>query len=234
MQPPEATKYPLCSYFLSGYLAATASDDENFPPGEFPAGFERYEILFRDALTVLDCPKEKLKGKTEFNFDSVKAASLEGGIGILRAVIALHKHGFSNIALVPPKKETKVADIVAERNGQKVCFEVKTITKQSSGRAEFYLEEQLYEKIFTFISEVRAQLNATALEMGCTLKVFVCVFNWLTHSIVLGTDAYQWVVNKLEKNEEHESLHGVDGVFFIDSAGSLFPFLNEDAKAIDF
>jgi hypothetical protein len=38
MNIPDQAKYPLCAYFLSGYLKANPNDAGNFPPGEFPEG----------------------------------------------------------------------------------------------------------------------------------------------------------------------------------------------------
>jgi hypothetical protein len=218
---------------MSGYLSANQDDPENFPPDQFPAGFVRYETVFSSALQVLGISKETLKQKSEFNFDSGNAANLEGGIAILRFVEALRIAGFSNIALVQPKKNSEGADLRAEKNGERVCFEVKAITKQSSGREGFFFAEQLYEKILESVSKARKQLEATAAELQCTLKLFVCVVNWFAQSIYLGQDDFQYIVDKLEKNEDQESLKGIDGVWFVTKMGQQFLFLNERAKAID-
>src|SRR5712692_3590377 len=146
MGPPDLNTYPLCSYLLSGYLSKK-EDPTNFPPNEFPALFDRYEKVFESALQVLGLTKEALKSRSEFNFDSGDAANLESGIAMLRVVEALRLEKFLNMALVKPKKNAPAADLTCEKNGQKVCLEVKAITKQSSGRSGLFLEGQLYEKI---------------------------------------------------------------------------------------
>ena len=235
------SKWPLCRYFLSGYLSSKAADPENFPPDQFPEGFDRYEAIFGAALQTLGLTKEALKSKSEFNFDSGNAANLEGGIGILRAVEALRLAKFTNITFVTPKKGSKGADIVAEKNNRKVCFEIKTITKQSSGRGEFFIADQLREKILESLPTARKQLAVTAEELQCTVKLFVCVVNWFDQSIYLGQGSLQQIINRLEKDEREafdgpeiqESLKGIDGVWFIMRMGHHSLFLNEVGKYID-
>src|SRR6266853_101336 len=51
---------------------------------------------------------------------------------------------------------------VSKKNGVKVCFEVKTVTKRSKGRKNLFLEEQLYEKIREEIGKARKQLISSA------------------------------------------------------------------------
>ena len=123
------------------------------------------------SLQALGVSKEKLKAKPEFNCDSGDAVNLEGGIAILRTVEALRIAKFSEITLVKPKKNSPGADLTAEKNGRKVCFEVKAFTKQSSGRKEYFIEEQLYEKILESLPKARKQLNASAVELACSLKI---------------------------------------------------------------
>jgi hypothetical protein len=225
--------WALCNFFLSGYLSINKNDPDNFPPDQFPAGFERYEKLFTSALQVLSLSKESLRSKPEFNFDSGDPVNLEGAIAILRTVEALRLAKFSKITLVMPKKNTPVADLTAEKNRNKVCFEVKAITKQSSGRKGFFFEDQLYEKILENLPKARKQLTASAAELNCSLKIFVCVVNWFAQSIFLGQSDFQSVVNKLERDQEQQSLTGVDGVWFLTKMGQQFLFLNEQGKAID-
>jgi len=57
--PPELHSYPLCSFFLSGYLT-NKEDPDNFPPKD-PKKFERYEKLFASALQALGLQGEDLK-----------------------------------------------------------------------------------------------------------------------------------------------------------------------------
>ena len=233
MDSSDLRPWPLCDYFLSGYLSANEDDPENFPSDEFPAGLERYEAVFGAALGTLGLSKESLKSKPEFNFDSGDRANLEGGIAVLRAVEALRLAHFCNIGLVTPRKKSPGADLVAEKGRERVCFEVKAITKQSSGREGFFFAEQLYEKILENLPKARKQLEATAVELRCSLKIFVCVVNWFAQSIYLGQDDFQYVVNKLEKDQEQESLVGVDGVWFVTKMGQQFLFLNERGKSLD-
>jgi hypothetical protein len=110
---------------------------------------------------------------------------------------------------------------------------VKSITKRSSGRAGFFLEDQLYEKILENISKARIQLEATASELKCSLKFFVCVLNWFDQSIYLDQGDYQQIVNRLERDRDQESPHGMDGVLFVTKMGQRFLFLNERGKIID-
>ena len=229
---PDLSAFPLCNFLLSAYLSSTG-DPDNFPPGEIPAVFERYENIFASALSVLGLTKEALKSRSEFNFDSGDRANLEGGIAILRAVEALRIKNFSSIVLVKPRKNFQGADITANKNGEKVCFEVKAITKQSSGRKGLFFADQLYNKILESVSNARNQLQASASELGCTLTILVCVVNWFSQSIYLGQDDYQAIVNKLERDEDQESLKGIDGVWFLTRFGQEFVFLNDRAKSID-
>jgi hypothetical protein len=228
----DLSAYPLCSYFLSGYLSEK-EDPDNFPADEFPDLLQRYENIFASALQVLSLSKEALKSRSEFNFDSGNAANLESGIAVLRVVEALRLEHFLNITLVVPKKNAPAADITCEKNGQRVCLEVKAITKQSTGRSGFFFAEQLYEKILENISKARTQLEATAAELQCSITIFVCVVNWFAQSIYLDQCDYQQIVNRLEKDQEQESLKGIDGVLFVTKMGQRFCFLNERGKHID-
>jgi hypothetical protein len=171
MWPPDLSVYPLCKYFLSGYFDK-GKDPTNFPPDQFPALFERYEEVFECALQVLGLTKEELKGRSEFNFDSGDAANLESGTAMLRVIRFLELNNFLNIALVKPKKKSPVADLVCEKNGQRVCWEVKAITKQSRGRSALFIKEQLYDKILENISKAITQLEATVTELHCAVRIF--------------------------------------------------------------
>ncbi len=232
MRASDLSNWPFCSYFLSGYLSK-GKDPTNFPPDQFPALFDRYEKVFESALRGLGLTKEALKSKSEYNFDSGDAANLESGIAVLRVVEALRLEKFHNIALVKPTKNSPGADLTCEKNGQKVCCEVKAITKQSSGRRGLFFEDQLYEKILENISKARAQLEASAAELQCIVKIFVCVVNWFEQSIYLNQNDYQHVVNRLERDQDQESLKGVDGVLFVTKMGQRFLFLNERGKCLD-
>jgi hypothetical protein len=78
MDLPDLSAYPLCRYFLSGYLSKR-DDPTNFPTDQLPTIFEKYEKLFASALKALDLTKEALKGRSEFNFDSVMPRILKAG-----------------------------------------------------------------------------------------------------------------------------------------------------------
>jgi hypothetical protein len=229
----DPAKYPLCDYFLSGYLKANPNDAGNFPPGEFPDGFVRYEALFHDALSHLKMTKEALRARQEFSFDSGDANNLESAIGVLRAAIHLGLAKFTDIILIKLQQTSRGADLTANKNGRKVCFEVKTITKQSKGRTGHFFADQLYEKIREGIAKAREQLIASSLELNCELTIYTCVVNWFAQTIYLNQDDYQYIVDKLEEHGEEKSLSGVDGVWFILKNGDLKAFLNERAKVLD-
>ena len=76
---PDLHDYPLCRFCVGKYLLLQ-EDPTNFPENEFPEIFRRYENLFAAALETLATPKEALKRRAEFNFDSGDANNLEGGI----------------------------------------------------------------------------------------------------------------------------------------------------------
>lgn len=232
MADTDLSAHPFCSYLLSGYLSKR-EDPTNFPPDEGPALWDRYETLFESALQVLALSKDALKKRPEFNFDSGEAANLESGIAMLRVVLALQAEKFLNVTLVTPRKNARGADLTCERNGQKVCLEVKAITKQSSGRSGLFFENQLYEKILENISKARAQLETTAKELQCTMRIFVCVVNWFAQSVYLNRQDYQKIVNRLERDGEQRHLAGVDGVLFVTKMGQQFLFLNEPGKITD-
>jgi hypothetical protein len=232
--PAELDNYHLCRFFLSGYLSKR-DDPINFPPDEIPVLFSRYEAIFESALIALDLPKEGLKKREEFNFDSGDPANLESAIGVLRTVETLRQLKFHGIALIKPPG----ADVLCEKDGQRVCCEVKTIIKQSKGRSGLYLANQLYEKILETIPRARMQLQQSAAKLQCSVTIFSCVFNWLGHSVLLDKDEYQYIVNRLEKDKLHgednflESLKGIDGVLFVSKLGNRYLFLNERGKSID-
>ena len=229
---PDPTAYPLCGYFLTGYLQRT-SDPTNFPPKEYPALFDRYESIFQSGITTLGLSKEKLRKRTEFNFDSGNAQTLESAIGLLRVVELLSRSNFRSIKLVTPPKNAPGADLTAERNGHRACFEVKAVTKQSSGRKDEWMEEQLYLKIVESVRKAASQLAATAAHEECTVKILVCVVNWYEQSIHLTKSDYQGIVDKLERYNEQESLIGIDGVWFLPKFGNHILFINEVGKLID-
>lgn len=228
----DLSAHPLCSFFLSGYLSQK-EDPTNFPPDQYPALWRRYEKLFESALQVLSRTKEGLRSTPEFNFDSGDATNLESAIAILRVAESLRLLKFLNIVLVKPRKDAPSADLTCEKNGQSVCLEVKTITKQSKGRTGLFFADQLYEKILESIPRARVQLQASAEQLQCTVKIFACVSNWFDQSIYLTQQDYQQIVNRLERDGEQESLAGVDGVLFITRMGQQFLFLNERGKLID-
>ena len=209
--PAALQNYPVASYFLSGYLSRN-DDPSNFPPAEFPQLFQRYEDVIKAALDALELTKERLRTLSEFNFDSGDPNNLEAGMGVLRAVQALYLLGFRCIKILSPPG----ADIYCEKNGQRVCCEAKTITKQSAGRRGLFLEDQLLEKIMETLPGARKQVEATASRLRCTVKIVVYVMNWLKHSIILDQDSYQQIVNKLESNGQ---LPGLDGILFVTKMG---------------
>ena len=223
--------YPLCAYFLSGFLSS-ADDDVNFPPDQ-PGLFQRYENVFASALAALGMTKESLRSKSEFNFDSGNPQNLEAGIAVLRAIEALRRENFVNIAFVKPKRGKRGADLVCCRAGEKVCCEVKAITKQSSGRQGLFFADQLYTKILEFVGDAREQLDATAQALSCTVKILICVCNWFDQSIYLDQDSYQKIVDRLEKDpldEEGqflESLRGIDAALFVTMTGAQHFFLHD-------
>lgn len=222
---PDLSGYPLCSYFLSGYLSKSKEDQLNFP--DQPGIFCQYEQLFRSALQALGLTKEVLRSKPEFNFDSGDAANLESSIAVLRVVNALGLEGFLNIVLLKPPKNGAGADITCERKSQKVCVEVKAITKQSRGRPGCFLEDQLYEKTFESLPKARKQLEATATKLQIAVKIFACVVNWFSQSTYLPQVSFQSVANKLERDRDCESLKGVEGILFVTARGLQHLFLNE-------
>ena len=232
MIPPELSNYPLCSFFLSGYLENVDEDLENFPPNEFPDLFQRYENVLSAGLQNLGISKEQLKKRSEFNFDSGNAANLEAGIAMLRVTEESRLRGSSDMRLVKPHKGQPSADLTCTKDGQRVCCEVKAITKQSAGRKGRFLEEQLYVKVLEYICKARTQLEATASQLQCTVKIFVSVVNWFSQSIHLTEDDYQHVVNKLEKDQDQQSLEGIDGVLFVTKMGQHYLFVKEEAKCI--
>jgi hypothetical protein len=228
----DAATFPLCAYFFSGYLSR-GEDATNFPPNQGVVLFERYENLLTLGLAALGLTKEALRSRSEFNFDSGDAANLESGMGILRTARALELKGFVNIAIVNPEAGKQGADLVCEKNGRRVCLEVKTITKQSRGRSGFFLEDQLYEKAREFATKAAAQLKTSAATLDCEIKIIAYVVNWFEQTIYLTDSEYQVIVNKLEEHGEVRSLDGIDGVWFIMKMGNDHLFLNENGKRID-
>jgi hypothetical protein len=230
--PKELRNHPLCEFFLTGYLSAH-EDPTNFPVDQ-PALFDRYETIFKSALDALKISKETLRSKAEFNFDSGNAANLESAIGVLRAVETLWQMNFQKITIPKPPG----ADILCEKDGQPVCGEVKTITKQSSPRKGFFFADQVYEKIFENIDKARDQLNDCAKKFPRAVTLFISVSNWFDPAIYLTQQDYQYIVNRLEKDQLEggdlrESLQGIDGVLFLTKFGNRFLFLNEHGKSID-
>jgi len=132
MAIPNPQKHALSSFYLSGYLQKIA-DHDNFPQEKGEDVFDRYELVFFEALKVLGISKQSLRSKPEFNFDSDDVCNLEAGIAILRTVNALHLLGHKKISLITPPKHGAGADITSEKAGKKICFEVKALTKQSTG-----------------------------------------------------------------------------------------------------
>lgn len=177
--------------------------------------------------------KEDLRARQEFNFDSGDANNLESAIGVLRAAIHLGQAKFSEITLIKSNSTSPEADLTAKKNGRKVCFEVKTVTKQSKGRAGYFMDGQLYEKIREGIAKARGQLKASSTELNCEVTIYICVVNWFAQTVYLNQDDFQNIVNKLEEHGEEKSLEGVDGVWFILKNGDLKAFFNERAKVLD-
>ena len=90
-----------------------------------------------------------------------------------------------------------------------------------------------YEKILESISRARIQLEATAVQHQCKVRLFVFVLNWFNQSIYLRQDDYQYIVNRLETDGNQQSLTGIDGVLFVTKMGQTFLFPNENGKCID-
>jgi hypothetical protein len=228
----DASKSPLCALFLSGYLSRR-EDTTNFPIDGGDDLLSRYEKIFESAVSNFGLPKETLKRRTEFNFDSGDPANLEAGIAIFRVAEVLRINGFGAMELIDPEKNKQGADILCEKNGIRVCVEVKTITKQSRGRENFFLEDQLYEKAREVASKAAAQLNLSAEALKCEIKILAYVINWFDQTILLAQQDFQQIVNKLEQHGEVRSIRGIDGIWFIMRFGNDHLFLNENAKRID-
>lgn len=235
MKAAELEPFPLCQYFLGGYLA-NREDLTNFPPEEWPDVLQRYEEIFRSALDTLKLEKEALRSRSEFDLSHATPANVESAIAVLRAVSALRMQQFSSITLLDPPG----ADLKCERDGRTVCCEVKSITKQSSPRKGFFFADQLYEKILENIAHARDQLQTTATRLGSSVTMFVCVSNWFDQAIYLTLDDYQYIVNRLEKDKLEgednylESLKGIDTVFFVTKLGQVFWFVSGDLRVSGF
>jgi hypothetical protein len=212
----DPNSHPLSQYFLSEYLA-NHNDPANFPSDEVPALFDRYEEIFRSALSTLQISREQLKGKPEFDFAHTDQGNFEGAIAVLRAVEALRLQGFSKIALLKPPG----ADLVCEKHGRRVCCEVKAITKASTPQKGLFFADQVHAKIMENLGQARKQWAATAAKLECA-TMFVCVSSWFDQAIYLSEQDYQYIVNRLEKDKLEgeddclESLKGIDAVFFCD------------------
>ena len=232
MSTPDPKKHSLSAFFLSGYLQ-NLTDEENFPSGTGGAVFDRYELVFGKALQVLEMTKESLRSKEEFNFDSGDASKLEAGIATLRVVNALHVMGHTKITLISTPKGTGGADITSEKAGKTICFEVKALTKQSTGGDGKFFEQQLYDKVFDLIGKAKNQLLLSTAQLKCDLQIVVFVVNWFSQSIYLVESDYFDVVKRLATEQDHSQLTGINGILFVTSAGTQFLFLEEAAKSID-
>jgi hypothetical protein len=232
MMAIEANKFPLCTYFLHGYLSRR-TDTVNFPLVGGEELLSRYEQIFESGVSNFGLPKEKLKKRTEFNFDSGDPTSLEAGIAIFRVAEVLRLHGFGALELINPEKDKQGADIACEKNGIRVCIEVKTITKRSSGLKGHFLEDQLYEKVRTFSTKAAAQLKQSAKTLKCEIKILAYVINWFDHTILLTQQDFQKIVDRLEEHGDVRSIDGIDGVWFIMRFGNEHLFLNGSGKRID-
>jgi hypothetical protein len=222
--------YPLSEYFLSEYLAKR-NDPTNFLPDQVPDIFGRYEFIFCAALNTLQISKENLRGRPEFDFSHADQGNFESGIAVLRAVDALRSQEFSGISLLKPPG----ADIICERNGLKVCCEVKAITKLSTPRKGLFFADQLHAKVLENLPHARKQLATTARNLQCTVTMFVCVSNWFDQAIYLKQQDYQDVVNRLEKEKLDddnylESLNGIDVVFFATKLGQVCWFVKDELR----
>jgi hypothetical protein len=231
MDAPDPQRYPLSNHFLSGYLAKKDVDPTNFPCEQIPGIYDRYENLFRSALDVLGLAKENLKHRSDFNFDSGDANNLEGGIAMLRVVLALDRLEFSNITLIPSQKG-KDADIACERRGHRVCVEVKAMTKVSNGRDGLFLEEQLRSKIAESIPRAKTQLQASVKAGECSCGILACVVNWLDQSLCLGSDDYKHILDGLdwERGIEDAELSMetvINGVLMVPKLGNAELFLSD-------
>jgi hypothetical protein len=231
MPLPDPERHPLCAFFLTRYLQK-CTDDDNFPFDRGEAVFDGYELVLVDALKVLGVTRETLRTKPEFNFDSGDISTLEAGIATLRVVNALNLMAHTDISLIKPPKNGSGADLLSEKNGRKICFEVKALTKQSTGGKHKFLEDQLYDKVFDLTAKAKKQLAASVAELKCDLQILVLVVNWLSQSIYLAESDYQALVNRLEEEQEHTLLKGINGVLFVTSAGVKFLFLDDQAKAV--
>jgi hypothetical protein len=225
--PPNLDTYPLCRLFLSGYLT-NKEDPDSFPPKN-PKKFEQYERLFASALQALGLQGGDLRRMPEFNFDRADASNLESAIAVLRAVVFLRQKNFLKIVLMRSTSTTG-ADITCERNGLKVCCEVKTITRQSTGRPDLYLEDQAYEKFRENISKARAQLKASAAVLHCNMTIAVFLVNWYLQSVTMDRSKFQAVISRLEQDQE---LEGIDVVLVITATGEGHCFFSERGKSIE-
>lgn len=232
MLSPDSQRHPLCAFFLPGYLSRKI-DHTNFPGDRDEAVLGRYEHLLGEALKVLGIPKESLKAKTEFNFDSGDTGKLEAGIAMLRVVNDLHLMGHTNVQLLKPRKGRKGADIMSEKAGKRICLEVKALTKSATGGFGKFLEQQLYDKLFDLITGAKTQLTESAKELECDLKMVAFVVNWFPQSIYLGESDYFQIVKGLASEHDNKALGGIDGILFITSTGQRYLFLEDGAKCID-
>lgn len=176
----------------------------------------RYSVIKYRPVARFYPVSTNLRAKPEFNFDSGDIGTLEAGIATLRVANALHLRGRTKMTLIKPPKNEGAADLVREKGGKRICFAVKALTEQSTGGEHKFLEDQLYDKIFDLTGKAKKQLAASAAQLN------------------LVESDYQRLVNRLKEQQEHTLLSGINGVLFVTSAGVQFPFIDDQAKVVNF
>jgi hypothetical protein len=102
----DASRFPLCQYFLSGYLSGE-EDPVNFPENDGDDLFARYEKIFESRLSNFRMPKEQLKKRTEFSFVETSVPMAD-----------VHKRKF------PSSQSTRNNGKPSNRKGNRSHFEI--------------------------------------------------------------------------------------------------------------
>lgn len=82
--------------------------------------------LMASASAALGLPEEKVLSNTDFDYKNLDHDRLESALAELRVVNLLDLEGFSEIKVVPKRKD-KSADILASLSGEIFAFEVKCV-----------------------------------------------------------------------------------------------------------
>lgn len=160
--------------------------------------------MFRMATEFTGISPEKLLLRTGFKIKDRNFERIDSAFSEIRAINFLGLSGFDDISIIHNNAK-KYSDIIASRNGKRVCFEVMTITEAAQNK---WNHEKLFEFINFRLKEKGKlqQLQNTKIDYNCDfMNLLVVITNQAGVALNTRND-YMSILMELYKDNNIQEL----------------------------